>query len=552
MKGRTHSSWSFRTQRTIGLHRLHKQYQHQQRYRFSSQSTAQISVQEAVSTISTRNQKINAFVNNNKNNKNTSDIDYVSTPTTELPSGALNGWPVGIKSNVATKTNQTSCASRALENYVSPFESTAVSALVQAGAVILGKTNMDEFGMGSKNQFSIYGAATNPSRPDSHSDSSSAQYSTGGSSGGSAAAVASGMCRIALGSDTGGSVRLPAAWCGVVGFKPTYGRISRYGLVSYGSSLDAIGVLSRTVQDAHAAYSAMAIPDNRDMTCMRSSLRARIDSLAGSRAWIKELNLTAGGGVPEAQPKPLSGIRVGIPKECWVEELSHSALESWRAGARRLADLGCEIMKVTLSHLPHSLPAYYTVALAEASSNLARFDGIRYGRRSEKPPSSAPGLSASHKYAHTRSEGFGDEVQRRILLGTYVMSASACRHYYQPSQQIRRLIQQEFDSVFALPNALEDISGLDSESLPTNHRPAEKVDVLLFPTATDTAPPLEGHEANPAASYVNDVMTVPANLAGLPAISVPFGSEAGMPLGLQLMAQYGDDELLLQIARHLQ
>ncbi|KAJ1730592.1 Trimeric GatFAB AmidoTransferase(AdT) complex subunit, partial [Coemansia biformis] len=286
--------------------------------------------------------------------------------------GPLQGWPVVVKANIATTWGATSCASRALEDYVSPFAATAVEALERAGAVVVGKTNMDEFGMGSKNAFGIYGPAHNPHRLDDAS-----RHSPGGSSGGSAAAVAAGLCRIALGSDTGGSVRLPAAWCGVVGFKPTYGRVSRYGLVSYGSSLDTVGILARSVDDACAAYRAMAIPDPRDMTCMTQTLRRRISALAGSRPWLEEAD----------GDKPLARVRIGIPREFWVEELSAPALDAWRSGADRLAALGCEVVPVSLPHTRHALPAYYTLALAEASSNLARYDGVRFGSRSdERPP----------------------------------------------------------------------------------------------------------------------------------------------------------------------
>ncbi|KAJ2807710.1 Trimeric GatFAB AmidoTransferase(AdT) complex subunit [Coemansia guatemalensis] len=452
--------------------------------------------------------------------------------------GPLQGWPVVVKSNIATgDATTTTCASQALAKYVSPFTATAVELLRQAGAVVAGTANMDEFGMGSKNQSGIYGPAYNP-----HQIAAS-RYSPGGSSGGSAAAVASGMCRIALGSDTGGSVRLPAAWCGVVGFKPTYGRISRYGLVSYASSLDAIGILASTVQDVQTAYSIMAVPDSNDMTCMSQSLRDRIDGLTRSRPWIKGQNNN------NASQLPLTGIRIGIPQEFWVEELSESTLDAWKRGAQQLEAAGCEIVKVTLPHIPSSLPAYYTLALAEASSNLARYDGVRFGTRSSARAQTAALANASLKYAATRSEGLGPEVQRRILLGTYVMSASACQHYYLPSQRIRRLIQREFNQIFALPNALcnPGITTLSDQQRPHG------VDAILFPTSNGTAPPqLDGADkGSQVSSYVNDVMTVPANLAGIPALSVPSGRSHGMPIGLQLAAQYGDDNLLLQIASFL-
>ncbi|KAJ1786137.1 Trimeric GatFAB AmidoTransferase(AdT) complex subunit [Coemansia sp. RSA 2399] len=412
---------------------------------------------------------------------------------------------------------------------------------------------MDEFGMGSKNEFSIYGATRNPCEQTPEVGGSKERHqphrhSPGGSSGGSAAAVASGMCRIALGSDTGGSVRLPAAWCGVVGFKPTYGRVSRHGLVAYGSSLDAIGVMARSVGDVRAAFHAMSVPDPRDMTCMSSKLRRRIESFTGSREWTKHVDWE--NGATKAS-KPLDGVRIGIPKEFWVDELSLSALESWKSGAQRLADLGCEIVQVSLPHIPSSLPAYYTLAFAESSSNLARYDGIRYGTRSNQLPAKSNGSNASYKYANTRSEGLGSEVQRRILLGTYVMTASASEQYHVLAQKIRRLIQKDFDSVFALPNVLA-LDGADPPGPAVADRP-KGVDALLFPTATDTAPLLGTLAQNPVTGYVNDIMTVPANLAGIPAVSVPVDIDStGMPVGLQLAAQFGDDDLLLSIAAHLQ
>ncbi|KAJ2771383.1 Trimeric GatFAB AmidoTransferase(AdT) complex subunit [Coemansia nantahalensis] len=459
-----------------------------------------------------------------------------SAPGPSGSAGPLEGWPVAVKANIATTWGATSCASRALEDYRSPFAATAVEALERAGAAVVAKTNMDEFGMGSKNTFGIYGPAHNPHRAAGGGD----LHSPGGSSGGSAAAVAAGLCRAALGSDTGGSVRLPAAWCGVVGFKPTYGRVSRRGLVAYGSSLDAVGVLAQTVDDAGAVYRAMAVPDPRDMTCMSPALRRRIAALAAdTRPRMEHF-----GG-----DRPLAGLRIGVPREAWVDELSAAALDAWRAGAARLAALGCEVVAVSLPHTRHALPAYYTLALAEASSNLARYDGVRYGSRSASraPPPARP-ANASLKYAATRGEGLGAEVQRRILLGTYVMSEAACRHFYRPSQRIRRLVQQDFDAVFALPNALH---AQDTAPQPSDGRRAG-VDAILLPTATDTAP-RQGRagEEDLVASYVNDVMTVSANLAGIPAIAVPAGRTSGMPLGLQLAAQYGDDDLLLQIARHL-
>ncbi|KAJ1818211.1 Trimeric GatFAB AmidoTransferase(AdT) complex subunit [Coemansia sp. RSA 2675] len=498
---------------------------------------APITVLEALEAISERNPELNAFA---------SHITPAEASASESREGPLMDWPIAVKANIATaRPSVTSCASRALYTYTSPFQATVVDSLERAGAAVVGKTNMDEFGMGSKNKFSIYGSALNPHTPAlvARQDGMTEldRHSPGGSSGGSAAAVAAGMCRAALGSDTGGSVRLPAAWCGVVGFKPTFGRISRHGLVAYGSSLDTVGIMARDVADVQSVFDIVAVPDPLDMTCMTSSLRARIKALASSRPWITQAHRPN-----RSESAPLAGIRVGIPEEYWVNELSEPALESWRAGASRLAALGCEVVSVSLPHTPSALPAYYALAWAEASSNLARYDGIRYGRRSDIRPDTRNLQNASQKYANTRGEGFGAEVQRRILLGTYVMSSAASEHYFTPSQKIRRLIQEEFDNVFALPNALSATQPLAlSASRPLG------VDVLLFPTATGAAPRLDDQEDSRVANYVNDVMTVPASLAGIPAISIPAGHADGMPLGLQLVAQYGDDDLLLCVACHL-
>ncbi|KAJ2188907.1 Trimeric GatFAB AmidoTransferase(AdT) complex subunit [Coemansia sp. RSA 353] len=445
-------------------------------------------------------------------------------PTQEV-NGPLSGWSFAVKSNIASPL-PTTCASSMLSSYTSPFSATAVTKLEHAGARMIGTSNMDEFGMGSLNQSSVHGPAHNL-----HPENGNVLHSPGGSSGGSAAAVAARMCRVALGSDTGGSVRLPASWCGVVGFKPSYGRVSRYGLVSYASSLDSVGILARSTQDIRHTFNIISAPDPHDMTCMSKSLRSRIDTLCASREWISHNTIAS---------EPLKGVRVGVPSEFWVDELSPSAIDAWKRGAAKLESLGCDVIPVSLPHTPHTLPAYYTLALAEASSNLARFDGIRFGTR--HPPTQS--TRASLKYAQTRTMGFGDEVKRRILLGTFVMSARAYENYYLPSQRIRRLVQREFNRIFAMPNAL------CTTNTKTDARNVDKVDAILFPTATDTAP-VQGSN-NGLSAYVNDVMTVSANMAGIPAISVPFGLCEGMPLGLQIAAQYGDDDLVLRIARHLE
>ncbi|KAJ2784949.1 Trimeric GatFAB AmidoTransferase(AdT) complex subunit [Coemansia interrupta] len=430
--------------------------------------------------------------------------------------GELSGWTIGLKSNIASTLLRTTCGSQALQTYTSPGDSTAWRLLQQAGAVLAGATNMDEFGMGSHTRDSMHGRTANPW---------DAERSAGGSSGGGAAAVARGLCRVAVGSDTGGSVRLPAAWCGVVGFKPSYGRVSRAGLVAYGSSLDTVGLLARTTADVRQAFAVLAHPDARDMTCMTAHTRHRISHLCHTTRQDRP-NPTGA--------LPLAHVRVGVPAECWVHELSDACTAAWRQACHVLQALGCSVERVSLGHLQSALPAYYTVALAEAASNMARFDGVRYGEPS------GMGVRAG------RAALLGAEVQRRVLLGTYVMGVEARRRFLGPAQRIRRLVQRDMDGVFALPNAMRPGGGPGGRG----------VDVLLMPTAVGAAPLVSEETAEEgrcrAAGYVTDVMTVPANLAGIPAVSVPFGSDRGLPLGMQLMAQYGDDHLLLDVAEHLE
>ncbi|KAJ1722705.1 Trimeric GatFAB AmidoTransferase(AdT) complex subunit [Coemansia erecta] len=447
-------------------------------------------------------------------------------PTPEAaapPAGALTGWTIGLKSNIASTRLPTTCGSRALQAYSSPTDSTVWRRLHLAGATLVGATNMDEFGMGSHTRDSLHGRTMNPW---------DAGRSAGGSSGGAAAAVARGVCRVALGSDTGGSVRLPAAWCGVVGFKPSYGQLSRRGLVAYGSSLDAVGLLARTAADIRTAYLHLAHPDTHDMTCMTAETRLRIAHL---RQRLREQRQG-----PTEPLLPLAHVRVGVPAECWVHELSSGCLMAWRQACAALRALGCTVERVSLGHLDAALPAYYTVALAEAASNMARFDGARYGTHAME------GLRGA------RSRLLGAEVQRRVLLGSYVMGHQARQSFLAPAQRIRRLVQRDFDRVFALPNALH--AGAAGRAV--EEEGEGRVDVLLMPTAVGSAPLVSEEAAEEgrcrAAGYVTDVMTVPANLAGIPAVSVPCGSDRGLPLGMQLMAQYGDDHRLLDVAEHLQ
>ncbi len=391
----------------------------------------------------------------------------------------LKGVPVYVKDNIATTTLRTTCGSRILADYVSPYDATVVARLRKAGALIVGKTNMDEFAMGSSTENSAYGPTKNPIDP---------TRVPGGSSGGSAAAVASGMVRIALGSETGGSVRQPASFCGIVGVKPTYGRVSRYGLVAFASSLDQVGVFGRTVDDAALGLQAIAGPDPRDATSSPIEPQA----------------------YHAAQHDSLEGLVIGRPREYFPDSLDPRIRDICDQAIERLKSLGAEVCDVSLPHTSLAIPVYYIVAPAEASSNLARFDGVRYGLRL-----SGDGLEGM--YEATRSNGFGPEVTRRILLGTYVLSAGYYDAYYRKAMAIRGLIRRDFEQVFAAG-----------------------VHVLLTPTAPTTAFKL-GAISDPYEMYMSDIFTATANLAGIPGMSVPAGAVEGLPVGVQFLASHFDE-----------
>jgi len=395
----------------------------------------------------------------------------------------LAGVPVAIKDNIATTTLPTTCGSRILEGYVSPFEATAVARLRAAGAVVVGKTNCDEFAMGSSTEHSAYGPTRNPIDP---------ARVPGGSSGGSAAAVAAGIVPIALGSETGGSVRQPASFCGVVGIKPTYGRVSRYGLVAFASSLDQIGVFGRTVDDAALALEVIAGRDT-------------LDSTSADRP-VHRYRYEAGTTV--------KGLVIGVPKEYFPASLDPGIRELCERALEILRGLGATTREVSLPHTDLAIPTYYIIAPAEASSNLARFDGVRYGLR-------MTGDGLQGMYEATRSSGFGAEVTRRILLGTYVLSAGYYDAYYRKAQEVRSLIAQDFLDVFAAG-----------------------VDVLFTPTTPTTAFPL-GAKSDPYEMYLSDIFTATANLAGVPAMSLPIGMVEGLPVGGQFIApHFGESRML--------
>jgi aspartyl-tRNA(Asn)/glutamyl-tRNA(Gln) amidotransferase subunit A len=416
-------------------------------------------------------------------------IDAARAAGDELP--ALAGVPLAIKDNLCTKGVRTTCSSRMLESFVPPYESTVTSRLWGAGAVLLGKTNLDEFAMGSSTETSVFGPSRNPWNTDKV---------PGGSSGGSAAAVAAGECVGSLGSDTGGSIRQPAAFCGVVGLKPTYGRVSRYGLVAFASSLDQVGPFATNVADAAELLQVIAGEDPRDSTCLKAPVP----------------DYTA------ALQQPVAGLKVGIVRECFeAEGLDPEVKASVMAAASQLEALGCELVEVSCPRFNDGIATYYVIAPSEASANLARYDGVKYGYRA------ADAASLAEMTSRSRAEGFGDEVQRRILIGTYALSAGYVDAYYKKAQQVRTLIRRDFDRAFG------------------------SVDVLLTPTSPTTAFGFGAHSEDPLAMYLADLLTIPANMAGLPAISLPCGFDgAGMPIGVQLITGVLQEERLLQVAWH--
>lgn len=405
--------------------------------------------------------------------------------------GALDGAPLGIKDLFCTEGVRSTACSNILGNFVPTYESTVTANLWRDGAVMLGKLNLDEFAMGSSNETSAFGPVVNPWR----SEGSNAKLTPGGSSGGSAAAVAAELCLGATATDTGGSIRQPAAFTGTVGIKPTYGRCSRWGIVAFASSLDQAGPIAKTVEDAAILLKSMAGHDVKDST---------------------SLNIETP-DFPSFVGKSVKGLRIGIPKEYRVDGMPPEIEKLWEQGIAWLKEAGCEIVEVSLPHTKYALPAYYIVAPAEASSNLARYDGMRYGLREN-------GGNLTETYENTRAAGFGAEVKRRILIGTYVLSAGYYDAYYVKALKVRRRIADDFDQAF------------------------EKVDALLTPTAPSAAFGLGENADDPVAMYLNDIFTVTVNLAGLPGMSIPAGVDAnGLPLGLQLIGKALDEGTLFSL-----
>jgi aspartyl-tRNA(Asn)/glutamyl-tRNA(Gln) amidotransferase subunit A len=401
--------------------------------------------------------------------------------------GPLAGVPLAVKDNIMTRGVATTAASRMLEKFLPPYDATVITRLESAGAIVIGKTNCDEFAMGSSTENSAFGPSRNPWNPD---------HISGGSSGGSAVAVAAGMAPLALGSDTGGSIRQPASLCGIVGLKPTYGRVSRYGLIAFASSLDQIGPLARTAHDAAVALSVLAGPDPYDSTASREPVAAYVDALSGD----------------------IRGLRLGVPRRMLEQGVEESVHRCFFGALDVLRARGAALIDIELPYAPYAIATYYVIATAEASSNLARYDGVRYGFREEGVH------ELKQMYARTRSRGFGAEVKRRIMLGTYVLSAGYYDAYYLKAQRVRTLVRRDYEHAFA------------------------DVDAVVMPTSPTGAFKIGEKAEDPLSLYLTDIFTVSANLAGLPGLSVPCGLTSNrLPVGLQLTGRPFDEATLLRI-----
>ncbi len=469
-------------------------------------ATKQASAQEICAAVLARIQEQNAATNAFLTITGDRALARAAAVDREIAAGKplprLAGVPIAVKDVIQIEGVRNTCASQILRNFIAPYTATAVERLEAAGAVVVGKTNCDEFAMGSSNENSAFGPVHNPC---------DLERVPGGSSGGSAAAVAAGMAVASLGSDTGGSVRQPASFCGVVGLMPTYGRISRYGLVAYASSLDHIGPFARTVLDVAELLSVMAGRDPLDSTSAAVSVPDYGKELAGS----------------------VKGLRIGVPREYFAEGLSAAVRGRIEAGLQVLRGLGCEIVDITLPHTEYAVGCYYVIATAEASANLARYDGVRYGHRAQDA------ATLSDMYRKTRREGFGTEIKRRIMLGTYVLSAGYYDAYYLKAQKVRSLVASDFSKAF------------------------EKVDAIVTPTAPTPAFRIGEKTANPLEMYLSDIYTITGSLAGIPGISVPCGrvpapgatasaSTPQLPVGMQVFARHFDEARLLRLAHQFE
>ncbi|MCI0454713.1 MAG: Asp-tRNA(Asn)/Glu-tRNA(Gln) amidotransferase subunit GatA [Candidatus Dadabacteria bacterium] len=402
--------------------------------------------------------------------------------------GTLHGVPIGVKDIFVMKGTRTTCGSKILENFAPPYDATIVERLKNAGAIVVGKNNMDEFAMGSSTENSYFGPTRNPW---------DLERVPGGSSGGSAAAVSASLCFASIGTDTGGSIRQPAAFCGITGLKPTYGRVSRFGMIAFASSLDQGGPLTKTVEDAALMLNVFAGGDNKDSTSVHVPVPDYVSHLNGE----------------------IKGIRVGVPKEYFIKGIDFEVEKAVKKAIELVEDLGCSIEEITLPHTEYAVSSYYIIAPSEASSNLARYDGVRYGLR--VPDSN----SLRDMYNRTRAEGFGAEVKRRIMIGTYALSAGYYDAYYLKAQRVRTLIKRDFEEAF------------------------KKVDVIMTPTSPEAAFKIGEKTDDPLKMYLSDIFTIPCNLAGLPGIAIPCGfTSNGLPIGLQILGKPFDEETILRVA----
>ena len=435
----------------------------------------------------TENEHLNAFITLNEEDSIKKAL-YLDNNPSDL---ALSGIPVAQKDLFCTKGLRTTCGSNILNNFIPPYSATVIENLESAGCISVGKTNMDEFAMGSSNETSFFGNVQNPWGEN---------LVPGGSSGGSAAVVAAGIVPAASGTDTGGSIRQPASLCGITGLKPTYGRISRWGMIAFASSLDQAGPMARSAEDCALILNEMCSHDEKDTTSLDENIPD----------FQKHLN------------ESLKGKKIGIVKDLDLSSLDNEVVKVYEESLNEFTSLGAELVDITLPNLSLSVPTYYVIAPAECSSNLSRFDGVKFGRRSENPK------NLEELYVQTRSEGFGDEVKRRILIGSYVLSAGYYDAYYKKAQQVRRLIKNDFDSAFT------------------------KVDVIMTPTTRGTAFEMGSKGSDPIQMYLEDLFTISANLAGLPAMSLPNGNINNRPLGLQIIGNFLDESSILNFAHMYQ
>ena len=433
------------------------------------------------------NAEINAFItlNEEESINKANKLDDCSS------SGSLAGIPIAQKDLFCTKDLKTTCGSNMLSNFIPPYSATVIENLENAGCISIGKTNMDEFAMGSSNETSFYGKVQNPWGKN---------LVPGGSSGGAAAAVAAGIVPAASGTDTGGSIRQPASLCGVTGIKPTYGRISRWGMIAFASSLDQAGPIARTAEDCATLLNEMCSHDEKDTTSLNEDIPDFTENLNS----------------------PIKGLKIGLVKEFDLSKLDNEVVKIFEESKKHYESLGAEFIEISLPNISMSVPTYYVVAPAECSSNLSRFDGVKFGKRCENPK------NLEELYIKTRSEGFGDEVKRRILIGSYVLSAGFYDAYYKKAQQVRRLIKNDFDSAF------------------------KSVDIIMSPTTRGPAFEVGSKGDDPIQMYLEDLFTIPANLAGLPAMSIPNGMIDNKPIGLQLIGNFLDESRLLQAAHNFQ